>query len=386
MKTWLKHFFIPHTGNNYQPHSLQKAAFVGMLAMVLLSFALTNLQAIIWVASDWMVSTILPAVIVQDTNTERSSGALSSLVRNNALDQAAQMKANDMAKNGYFAHTSPKGVTPWYWFAQAGYNYVHAGENLAVYFTDSGEVVKAWMNSPTHRANIMDGKFSEIGIGVAEGEYEGFPTVFVVQLFGTPAATPTNPRVAGVQVAPEPKVTTTTVADSFRAPTSSVPSSTPDSLVVAPTEATTTEDQVLASNLTLHESIERVPPPAVAVLASSAPSSSSEITDITVSDYGVVAYSDTVSTSTNGVAATVDDSSESESIPLWARFATQPHVVLQIIYALIAGFVFIALALSVVVEVRKQQPLQIFYSIILLALMFGLMSLHLMLTEGAVIL
>lgn len=94
------------------------------------------------------------------------------------------MKAKDMAENQYFAHTSPTGLTPWYWFTKAGYRFVYAGENLAVNFSESIDVKNAWVASPTHHANLISDKFDEVGIATYQGTYEGQPTTFVVQLFG----------------------------------------------------------------------------------------------------------------------------------------------------------------------------------------------------------
>jgi len=91
-----------------------------------------------------------------------------------------------MASKGYFAHYSPSGLSPWYWFTKAGYSYKKAGENLAVNFKDSDDVVRAWMNSPTHKANIVKEGYTEIGIGIAEGVYQGKKATFVVQLFAAP--------------------------------------------------------------------------------------------------------------------------------------------------------------------------------------------------------
>ena len=96
------------------------------------------------------------------------------------------MKARDMAEKGYFAHTSPDGKNPWYWLEQAGYKYQYAGENLAVNFNDSKDVTEAWMQSPTHRANIVKNKYTEVGTGVATGIYEGRKAVFAVQLYANP--------------------------------------------------------------------------------------------------------------------------------------------------------------------------------------------------------
>ena len=182
---------------------LQKISMSLMAVLVMITFVAANLHAILWQSSDWLVSTVLPAVVVDLTNDEREDNAAPPLRRNTTLDEAARMKAEHMAKHEYFAHHSPDGVSPWYWFNEAGYTYAHAGENLAIHFTDSSEVVDAWMDSPSHRKNIVDGKFTEIGVGTAKGEYEGYDTVYVVQLFGTPAVS-NKPKPAPVVPKPEP--------------------------------------------------------------------------------------------------------------------------------------------------------------------------------------
>lgn len=145
---------------------------------------------------------ILPGVIVDATNSERATESFDALAVNPVLQGAAQKKADDMASKGYFAHVAPDGTEPWAWFKRVGYAYVYAGENLAVNFADSKDVVDAWMRSPSHRANIMNGHYTEIGIGVAEGEYQGRHTVFVVQFFGSPAnALPRTSVVLSEEVA-----------------------------------------------------------------------------------------------------------------------------------------------------------------------------------------
>lgn len=149
-------------------NKLQKVSMSLMAILVFITFIGSNLHAILWQSSDWLISTVLPAVVVDLTNEERDDNAKAPLVRNSVLDQAAQMKAEHMAKEGYFSHYSPDGVSPWYWFNEAGYVYAHAGENLAVHFTDSAEVVEAWMKSPTHRQNIVNGVYTEIGVGTAK--------------------------------------------------------------------------------------------------------------------------------------------------------------------------------------------------------------------------
>jgi hypothetical protein len=189
IKHWFKKYFIPHEGNNHQPHILRKDAifFIGILAFSLEILFLFHSLGVIPI--DKFTASILPNALVDETNTARVSDSLSPLKPNTLLESAAQDKANDMAKNGYFAHTSPTGITPWYWFQKVGYNFIYAGENLAVNFVDSSDVMNAWMNSPEHKANILNSHFTQIGIATANGTYEGRPAVFAVQLFGTPAST-----------------------------------------------------------------------------------------------------------------------------------------------------------------------------------------------------
>jgi len=123
--------------------------------------------------------------LIQLANKNRAEFNLPELVESPQLDAAAYMKAVDMEKNGYFAHTSPTGVTPWHWFELAGYDYRYAGENLAIGFLESKEVQDAWQASPTHEANIVNDKYQEIGLAVYRANFNGNPATIVVQLFGT---------------------------------------------------------------------------------------------------------------------------------------------------------------------------------------------------------
>jgi len=132
------------------------------------------------------LSAVYASVLVNLTNQNRTTANVSELTVNPLLEKAAQMKADDMAAKGYFAHNTPEGLTPWYWFEKAGYKYSYAGENLAVNFENSDEVETAWMNSPGHFMNIMNPKYTEIGIATSTGIYKGKQAIFVVQLFGTP--------------------------------------------------------------------------------------------------------------------------------------------------------------------------------------------------------
>lgn len=132
------------------------------------------------------VAAVSAAKVVTLTNDERADAGLSRLARNEKLDHAAQMKAEDMARKGYYAHVSPDGVTPVDWVEKAGYKYLIVGENLVVERTDAAQVVDAFMGSPGHRANILRKDFTEIGVGIADGTYKGKDATFTVQLFAAP--------------------------------------------------------------------------------------------------------------------------------------------------------------------------------------------------------
>lgn len=183
---WFKKYFIPHKHNDYRPHSLRTGSAIFILTLILVIEACFLLQSLYIQKTDLFAS-ILQNVLVSKTNGSRQSSNLFSLKESGLLDAAAKMKAEDMASKGYFAHTSPDGIDPWYWISKAGYKYSYAGENLAVNFSDSEDVIRAWLNSPAHRDNILNAHFTEIGIGIAKGMYEGRETIFVAQMFGNPA-------------------------------------------------------------------------------------------------------------------------------------------------------------------------------------------------------
>ena len=182
---FLRKYFIPHKDNDYKPDLWRDASLVAIFSITIVLFIVALSGQIILKGTD-LTALVLPKVLVDYANDDRSALSYGTLKINSILEKAAQLKANDMASRGYFAHDSPDGHSPWYWFDQVGYNYSYAGENLAVNFSDSVEVNQAWMNSPGHRDNILNNNFSEIGIATAEGIYQGRPTTFVVQLFGRP--------------------------------------------------------------------------------------------------------------------------------------------------------------------------------------------------------
>jgi len=186
MRKRLRNHFIPHDGNDYKPIFVRERNLIGIGLLVVAIFGLAfSVKSLVTKNPD-LLSAVLTAVLVDLTNTNRLTEKLNPLEFSPVLASAAQLKANDMAEKSYFAHTSPDGKNPWYWFTQSGYSFLYAGENLAVNFVDSEDVVRAWMNSEGHRANILNDKFSEIGIAMASGVYNGRESIYVVQLFAKP--------------------------------------------------------------------------------------------------------------------------------------------------------------------------------------------------------
>lgn len=214
MFSWLKKHFIPHEGNDHRPHILRDYSFRAFLVLIIFleifSFVLPTLTKIN--LTDGMAA-VLSAVLDDLTNEQRQAQNLQPLTVNPVLNKAAEMKARDMATLGYFAHISPEGKNPWYWLKQVGYKYEYAGENLAINFTDSKDVTSAWMNSPTHKANIVKEKYTEIGTGVASGIYQGRVAIFVAQVYANPLPlSDVAPQVQSEKIAVENTAMPTSVA------------------------------------------------------------------------------------------------------------------------------------------------------------------------------
>ena len=105
--------------------------------------------------------------VIREINMLREKESLPPLTINLLLEGSAQLKADNMAKENYWAHTTPNGDKPWILFREMGYNYIKAGENLARGFEIAEKVVEAWFNSPGHKELMLDPKYKEIGIGQA---------------------------------------------------------------------------------------------------------------------------------------------------------------------------------------------------------------------------
>ncbi|MDZ7798655.1 MAG: CAP domain-containing protein [Patescibacteria group bacterium] len=178
--------FIPHQGNKYLPflmrhNSLKIIAVLAVLLKIGVSFLL------IFSPLSVQPIDITNQNIINMTNQQRLNNGLNQLELNPLLSQAANAKAQDMLSKQYFSHYSPSNTSPWYWFKQAGYEYAYAGENLAMDFVRGEDIISAWMVSASHKRNILNGNYTQIGLAVLEGDFKGAKTTLVVQMFGTPA-------------------------------------------------------------------------------------------------------------------------------------------------------------------------------------------------------
>ncbi len=139
-------------------------------------------------------SNLTQAGVIEETNKQRELYKQPALHMNSKLNLAAKAKLDDMFRQQYFEHESPDGKHPADVIKASGYEYLVVGENLALGNYENDQVlVEAWMNSPGHRANILDGKFDEIGVAVGKGMFEGKEVWLAVQEFGTPLSSCPGP-------------------------------------------------------------------------------------------------------------------------------------------------------------------------------------------------
>jgi hypothetical protein len=160
-----------------------------------LVFVLVIISASVFVVSSsgkTIASDITVEKVIALTNASRAGAGESALVANSKLAQAAEAKASDMIANDYFSHTSPAGKTPWSWIQKENYDYIYAGENLAMDFFSAEKMEEAWMASPTHRANILNQNYHEMGAAVKEGIINGHETILAVVMFGSGDKNPSS--------------------------------------------------------------------------------------------------------------------------------------------------------------------------------------------------
>jgi len=109
------------------------------------------------------------AEVVRLVNAERARYGLKPLEVDFQLAKVARLKSEDMRDKGYFSHTSPTYGSPFQMMREFGITYRTAGENIAAGHRTPAQAMQGWMNSPGHRANILNANFTHIGVGYAEG-------------------------------------------------------------------------------------------------------------------------------------------------------------------------------------------------------------------------
>jgi hypothetical protein len=188
MRKFLIHYFYPHESNNYRAKLLHHKSILFFIVVLFagsffLSFLRTNYSSVLGISSNVTLQELLVL-----TNQQRQANGLQPLQLDGTLSQAAEGKASNMLTENYWAHESPSGTTPWVFIKNAGYNYIYAGENLARGFTNTSDVINAWMASPSHRQNVLSSNYRDVGFAIRTGTLNGEETVLVVEMFGSRTA------------------------------------------------------------------------------------------------------------------------------------------------------------------------------------------------------
>jgi len=184
-------------GTIFVPKLSDMLVLSGMIMLSVLFFLFVILANTAWASS------IAKEKVIELANRDRKDKGISELVENKKLSRAAMDKAEDMILKNYFSHTSSEGITPWHWIEKENYDYNYAGENLAMDFASAEKMNEAWLASPTHRNNILNQKYEDIGVAVKEGVISGHATVLVVQMFGSGDKNASKEEKAGESVQKE---------------------------------------------------------------------------------------------------------------------------------------------------------------------------------------
>ena len=251
MKNLLRDFFVPCQENGFRPKVLETQFFfillgllIGLKIMTLVSFQ-GNFGATIF-------NQVSQSDLYVLTNEARIANGVGKLQISSKLEAAAQLKLADMFQNNYFAHTSPAGIEPWYWFGKANYDYRMAGENLAMNFISSNEVLQAWLNSESHRKNLLLNDFQETGIAVGSGMINGQQTIVVVQEFGRPRTAPVL-VVNNIKPVATPRPSPSTTVSGSPAPS---PSTKPN---LTPKPSLTPKPIIKATPISLKKVVQAIP-------------------------------------------------------------------------------------------------------------------------------
>ncbi|MCX6809953.1 MAG: CAP domain-containing protein [Candidatus Berkelbacteria bacterium] len=163
-----------------------KKIFKPVLIASVFTFIIFGSGLIIINSDKTSASTLVPSdqISLNLVNNYRTQNHLSQLKWNDKLAKAADDKAQDILNKQYFDHTSPDGKKAWDFILSEDYSYRFAGENLGVDFDSQEQTFDAWLNSPSHLANIASKNYSDFGFAELTGNFEGRSTNVFVQMFG----------------------------------------------------------------------------------------------------------------------------------------------------------------------------------------------------------
>jgi hypothetical protein len=256
-----KDYFVPNECNEFKPKALRTHSLALILIFaLLLKAAITGYLFFIFPNEAFMTEQMTKEIL-ELTNADRAINNIGQLTLDPALSAAALAKAEDMLKNEYFSHYSPDGKKPWDWISRAAYPYLLVGENLAMDFSTAKSAHDALMQSPSHRKNILNGTYREVGLAIVTGEFNGHTTNILVETFGSrkdaslavnteavtktetapPAANSEGTKVLATENAAKPvQATSSKVATTVKKPVVPKPA-------IAKPQATTTENIVKAT-------------------------------------------------------------------------------------------------------------------------------------------
>lgn len=180
MHLWM----VPHQHNHYRPHLVRRYGLLVVIAVAVglqFGYNYTHTGSVLG-----RVTNVTPAGLLASTNDQRTAHSLTPLRINSQLTEAAAAKARDMLGQGYWDHNAPDGTEPWAWVDDSGYAYLMAGENLAKNFSTAEATVSAWMASSTHRDNVLNAAYRDVGFAIASGDLDGKSTTITVAFYGAP--------------------------------------------------------------------------------------------------------------------------------------------------------------------------------------------------------
>ena len=204
-KRLFKEYFIPHEGNGHKPKFLRaRSLTILVLSLLLLKAGVVGYLFLSYPQDAHMSEEIVRRVF-ELINQDRAAGNVGTLGIQPVLTASAQAKADDMVAEDYFSHYSPDGRKPWDFIDRGEYPYIYVGENLAMNFTSAESVHRALMASESHKKNIMNPRYSDIGLAMVSGMINGKETNILVEMFGAEkTALAAAPAKSAPPAAPSP--------------------------------------------------------------------------------------------------------------------------------------------------------------------------------------